>query len=217
MISIVILSLLGVCIGSPLAQQAYETPLYREPPQNFQERERYPSPQANQYRADPPKHQNRYEKEPQYDEDEEQNLNTIPGEPGKDYPVHAFIPNTGFSCSDRLPGFYADDTAHCQVWHYCKTDGLMESFLCPNGTIYNQENRVCEWWFNVNCDKATIAAQAKVNEDLYIVPPPYKGDLEYEVPQKYSGQVAQRRYRQEPEYQEGEVDNYPQYEEQPRY
>ena len=44
-----------------------------------------------------------------------------------------------------------------QVWHYCKTDGIKESFLCPNGTIYNQVNRVCEWWFNVQCEDTSAA------------------------------------------------------------
>jgi len=228
MIAVVVLSLLGACVGSPLAQsdvysqQPYDPPVYREPSQSFLEDPRYPSPQADQYRPEPPRYQNKYEKEPEYDEEEEENQNSIPGEPGKDYPVLAFIPNTGFSCSDRLPGFYADDSAHCQVWHYCKTDGLMDSFLCPNGTIYNQANRVCEWWFNVDCDKATIAAQAQVNEDLYIVPPPYKSKVTYEdAPLSYddaspSNYHAQRRYDQEPEYAQP-APVYQQYENEPSY
>ncbi|KAK7086332.1 hypothetical protein SK128_018848 [Halocaridina rubra] len=197
MINIVFLGLLGLCASTPLAQSdLYNPPIYREPSQRF------PSPQAEQYRPDPPTYKNKYE-EPEYFEDEEQNVNTIPGEPGKDYPVHSFIPNTGFSCSDKLPGFYADDAAHCQVWHYCKTDGLKESFLCPNGTIYNQENRVCEWWFNVRCDQATIAAQARVNEDLYIVPQPFKAEEDqFESPPKYSSggspnYIPQRRFTQD--------------------
>ena len=32
------------------------------------------------------------------------------------------------------------------------------SFLCPNGTIFNQEVFTCDWWFNVDCGAA--AAQA---------------------------------------------------------
>lgn len=38
-----------------------------------------------------------------------------PGLPGSDYPILAAIPNTGFSCTDKLPGFYADEAADCQV------------------------------------------------------------------------------------------------------
>ena len=30
----------------------------------------------------------------------------------------------------------------------------MTSFLCPNGTLFNQENFVCEYWFNVDCSQA---------------------------------------------------------------
>ena len=25
------------------------------------------------------------------------------------------------------------------------------SFLCPNGTIFNQDQFTCDWWFNVRC------------------------------------------------------------------
>lgn len=109
------------------------------------------------------------EQEGQYREELYSNANTIPGVAGSDYPTLDSIPRTSFSCADKLPGFYADEEAGCQVWHYCKTDGLKESFLCPNGTIYNQANRVCEWWFNVLCENTEAAF--RVNEDLYIIPP----------------------------------------------
>ena len=26
--------------------------------------------------------------------------------------------------------------------------------LCPNGTIFNQEVFVCDWWFNFDCSEA---------------------------------------------------------------
>ncbi|GFX92892.1 chitin-binding type-2 domain-containing protein [Trichonephila clavipes] len=28
------------------------------------------------------------------------------------------------------------------------------SFLCPNGTVFNQATFVCEWWHNVDCSKS---------------------------------------------------------------
>ena len=49
------------------------------------------------------------------------------------------------------PGFYADPEAECQGYHVCmplfggNVDRKM-SFLCPNGTIFNQELFVCDWW-----------------------------------------------------------------------
>ena len=28
------------------------------------------------------------------------------------------------------------------------------SFLCPNGTIFNQNYFICDWWFNFDCSEA---------------------------------------------------------------
>ncbi|XP_068233965.1 uncharacterized protein [Palaemon carinicauda] len=76
------------------------------------------------------------------------------GVPGEDYPILASVPDTGFTCADQeFPGYYADtaDEAGCQVFHICQFDGRQDSFLCPNGTIFNQQYFVCDWWFNVDC------------------------------------------------------------------
>jgi len=83
----------------------------------------------------------------------------VPGNPGEDYPVYAEVPSTGFSCSGRVEGgYYADPEADCQPFHVCSADssgGLAKvSFLCPNGTLFNQETFVCEYWFNVDCSQA---------------------------------------------------------------
>ncbi|XP_045601080.2 eggshell protein 1-like [Procambarus clarkii] len=78
------------------------------------------------------------------------------GVPGKDYPILAYVPNTGFSCDGQLPGYYADTApeAGCQVFHICQAGGRMDSFLCPNGTIFNQQYFVCDWWYNFDCSTA---------------------------------------------------------------
>lgn len=81
----------------------------------------------------------------------------VPGEgvPGKDYPILATVPYTGFSCDGLdYPGHYADYRARCQVYHVCQKDGRHSSFLCPNGTVFSQWYSVCDWWFNVDCDGA---------------------------------------------------------------
>lgn len=76
----------------------------------------------------------------------------IPGEPGSDYPIHSFIPENNFSCGDDkiFGGYYADPQHDCQVYHVCiqdeKNDLSHVSFLCPNGTIFNQELFICDWW-----------------------------------------------------------------------
>merc|ERR1711936_791474 len=77
----------------------------------------------------------------------------IPGDgiPGEDYPILSTnnIPDTGFTCEEQglgLPGYYADtsDEAGCQVFHICQEDGTQDSFLCPNGTVFNQMFFVCD-------------------------------------------------------------------------
>ena len=72
------------------------------------------------------------------------------------------IPSTSFSCSTQaVPGIYADTETGCQViitemsgnhlplacqvFHYCQADGRMDSFFCPNLTLFNQQYFVCDW------------------------------------------------------------------------
>merc|ERR1712168_1786144 len=88
---------------------------------------------------------------------------SIPGVPGEDYPIYAEVPESAFSCDGQVDGgYYADPEAECQVFHICTADGAgglaKYSFLCPNGTIFNQNYFICDWWFNFDCSTA---------EDLY--------------------------------------------------
>ncbi|GBN99540.1 hypothetical protein AVEN_247771-1 [Araneus ventricosus] len=78
------------------------------------------------------------------------------GIPGEDFPVFTYIPHTDFDCGPQ-PGLYADPYTDCQVWHMCPGGNLSprHSFLCPNGTIFNQKKRICDWWYNVDCRKHT--------------------------------------------------------------
>merc|ERR1711913_214701 len=87
----------------------------------------------------------------------------IPGVPGEDYPIYAEVPESGFSCEGQVDGgYYADPEAECQAFHICTADGAgglaKYSFLCPNGTLFNQNYFICDWWFNFDCSTA---------EDLY--------------------------------------------------
>ena len=55
-------------------------------------------------------------------------------------------------------GYYADAETECQAFHVCTADGQgglsKYSFLCPNGTIFNQGYFICDWWFNFDCAEA---------------------------------------------------------------
>ena len=60
---------------------------------------------------------------------------------------------------------WLDSTAnlHCRD----QSEGLNKySFLCPNGTLFNQEYFICDWWFNVDCAESAALAEAKNAELL---------------------------------------------------
>lgn len=37
----------------------------------------------------------------------------------------------------------------------CEANGNVNSFLCPNGTMFNQQYFICDWWYNVDCGATT--------------------------------------------------------------
>lgn len=56
-------------------------------------------------------------------------------------------------------GFYTDPEARCQVFHVCGlSSGLRprQSFLCPNGTLFNVQVKTCDWWTNVECSSDPV-------------------------------------------------------------
>merc|ERR1711975_93790 len=96
-------------------------------------------------------------------------MNAVPGVPGEDYPIFSEAPESGFACDGQVDGgYYADEEAQCQVFHICTADGAgglaKYSFLCPNGTIFNQNYFICDWWFNVDCAESAALAEAKNSE-----------------------------------------------------
>uniref|UniRef100_A0A336M0M8 CSON009335 protein n=1 Tax=Culicoides sonorensis TaxID=179676 RepID=A0A336M0M8_CULSO len=91
--------------------------------------------------------------------EEEQDFSKIPGIPGQDYPLYHEVPHTSFDCAKvpAVPGMYANVETGCQAYHVCH-DGREghqgASFLCTNGTIFNQKEFTCDWWYNVHCEEA---------------------------------------------------------------
>merc|ERR1712061_60895 len=136
----------------------------------------------------------------------------IPGVPGEDYPIYAEVPETGFACEGQVDGgYYADGEAECQVFHICTADGAgglaKYSFLCPNGTIFNQNYFICDWWFNFDCaqaedlyslnddiaaERAEIDAAASDAEASYAAP----SDVDYAAPAEYGAAEEVRSARQ---------------------
>merc|ERR1712098_283072 len=136
----------------------------------------------------------------------------IPGVPGEDYPIYAEVPETAFACDGQVDGgYYADGEAECQVFHICTADGAgglaKYSFLCPNGTIFNQNYFICDWWFNfdwaqaedlyslnddIAAERAEIDAAASDAEASYAAP----SDVDYAAPAEYAAAPEARSARQ---------------------
>merc|ERR1719237_1131992 len=142
---------------------------------------------------------------------------SIPGVPGEDYPIYAEVPESGFACDGQVDGgYYADPEAECQAFHICTADGAgglaKYSFLCPNGTLFNQNYFICDWWFNFDCSTAeelyslndeiaaerdALAGEASDAADAYAAPPAEygaegSGAAEYEAPAR-RGRAKGRR------------------------
>merc|ERR1712165_670066 len=130
----------------------------------------------------------------------------IPGVPGEDYPIYAEVPETAFACEGQVDGgYYADGEAECQVFHICTADGAgglaKYSFLCPNGTIFNQNYFICDWWFNFDCaeaeglyslndeyaaERSALDGAASDAQSSYAAPDA-AADTGYAAPAEYSG------------------------------
>ncbi|KPI97836.1 hypothetical protein RR46_10957 [Papilio xuthus] len=69
------------------------------------------------------------------------------------------LPETNFTCAGKvIGGYYADLETSCQMFHVCtvgQQDEPMDiKFLCLNGTVFDQETRVCERVDEVDCTKS---------------------------------------------------------------
>ncbi|OXA57621.1 hypothetical protein Fcan01_08481 [Folsomia candida] len=99
----------------------------------------------------------------------------IPGEAGTDYPILREIVDTPFDCDNvQYSGYYADvdDAARCQIFHICLKGNAYRktqkwSFLCPNGTVFSQENFVCVWWHSApECNTGLVDELSLRNAEL---------------------------------------------------
>merc|ERR1719191_2278076 len=143
---------------------------------------------------------------------------SIPGVPGEDYPIYAEVPESGFTCDGQVDGgYYADPEAECQAFHICTADGAgglaQYSFLCPNGTLFNQNYFICDWWFNFDCataedlyslndeiaaEREALAGEASDAPGDYAAPPAEygaegSGAAEYEAPARRGRKQGGRR------------------------
>jgi len=52
------------------------------------------------------------------------------------------LQESDFSCATRKNGYYADEGLDCEIFHYC-ADGVMHSWLCPEGASFHQVHLIC--------------------------------------------------------------------------
>ncbi|XP_038210202.1 endochitinase A-like isoform X2 [Zerene cesonia] len=130
------------------------------------------------------------------------------------------LPETNFTCTGKvIGGYYADLETSCQMFHVCtvgQQDEPMDiKFLCLNGTVFDQETRVCERVDEVDCTKSEKFYS--LNLELYgstappIIPPEPKNEpKQTESPQQPS-KSSTEEYEDEEEGVDGEYeDDYPQ-------
>ncbi|KAG8234856.1 hypothetical protein J437_LFUL013357 [Ladona fulva] len=75
-----------------------------------------------------------------------------------------FLSGSDFSLSS-FAGYYADPETRCQTFHVCTSGGsTSNSFLCPNGTLFNTAVRTCDWWPAVDC--GSFSDSLRLNQDI---------------------------------------------------
>ncbi|XP_055355670.1 uncharacterized protein LOC129601004 [Paramacrobiotus metropolitanus] len=122
------------------------------------------------------------------------------------YPTLAAIPASAqnFDCSaKKQPGFYADVSTQCQVFHRCDINGNHTSYLCLNMTVFNQITLVCDYFFNVDCEKSPQVedfANSRLYTDkpLFDTPPADYVPPGVGAPQIMAAQPAQKKAAPKP-------------------
>ncbi|XP_022648990.1 uncharacterized protein LOC111245215 isoform X4 [Varroa destructor] len=65
--------------------------------------------------------------------------------------AHKSQQHINFSCSTRRSGYYANRMYKCQIYHHCSKRILTQTFICPNGTAFNEKQKLCEKADKVAC------------------------------------------------------------------
>ncbi|XP_045493032.1 uncharacterized protein LOC123692341 isoform X2 [Colias croceus] len=130
------------------------------------------------------------------------------------------LPETNFTCTGKvIGGYYADLETSCQMFHVCtvgQQDEPMDiKFLCLNGTVFDQETRVCERVDEVDCTKSEKFYS--LNLELYgstvppIITPELKDEPKQTEPPQQPSKSSTEEYEDEEEGVDGEYeDDYPQ-------
>ena len=61
------------------------------------------------------------------------------------------LPKEHFHILPLISGFSCLTLSCLQPFYMCEENGRSTAFLCPNGTIFNQQYFVCDWWILNDC------------------------------------------------------------------
>ncbi|XP_055356215.1 U-scoloptoxin(01)-Er1a-like [Paramacrobiotus metropolitanus] len=128
--------------------------------------------------------------------------------PGESFPIRKEIPkDITFDCSAKKnPGFYADTSpaSRCQIFHRCDVNGNMTSYLCIPPTLFNQITLVCDYFFNVDCERFSsyvdfANSRLYTDQPLFDTPPNdwipsnLRGSAALSITPKSSGNLVPRK------------------------
>jgi len=132
-----------------------------ERPQQYQQRRPAPKPQVRRpnypegYRPIQPQsvrgnnvepERSRRPPERDYEEerekDNEEDFENEEEEEHKPDKLQMMLMKSEFNCIGRKNGYYADEGLECEIFHYC-ADGVMHSWLCPEGASFHQVHLIC--------------------------------------------------------------------------
>jgi len=86
------------------------------------------------------------EREREYEEerekDTEEDYANEDEEEAKPDKLQLMLMKSDFKCQGRKNGYYADEGLECEIFHYC-ADGVMHSWLCPEGASFHQVHLIC--------------------------------------------------------------------------
>jgi hypothetical protein len=61
-------------------------------------------------------------------------------------------------CED---GHYPSPGTNCQAFYQCAHGEKLRDIYCPAGTLFNSDINVCDWSYNVDCEKSTSTTTKK--------------------------------------------------------
>lgn len=53
-----------------------------------------------------------------------------------------------------------------QVFHICGVGGAKHSFLCPEGSVFNQQYLVCDWWYRAPCGESLFIEDIQYSDSF---------------------------------------------------